>query len=63
LGWDAVGICRQVARKITHSHRSGREAGPNAVSIKITFVLKVKLVCTKDILALILYLMIHEETP
>jgi hypothetical protein len=50
LGGDAVGICRQVA-KITHSHRSGREAGPNAVSTKITFLLKVKLDCTKDILA------------
>jgi hypothetical protein len=25
LGEDAVGIYRQVARKITHSHRSGRD--------------------------------------
>jgi hypothetical protein len=33
-----------------------------AVSTMITFVLKVKADCTKDILALILYLMIHEET-
>jgi len=33
-----------------------------AVSTKITFVFKVKSDCTKDIPALILYLMIHEET-
>ena len=32
-----------------------------AVSTKVTFVLKVKSDCTKDIPALILYLMIHEE--